>query len=95
MNELLSGVKNMYVDTSTYVRAKRGESERFRKDSGARQGCIMSPWLFMMEVKMEMGRMGESGDYMASCIQMTWFCVVSQRRTGGQWWDGLLRCEED
>ena len=24
---------------------------------------------------------GESGDYLASCMQMTWLCVVSQRRT--------------
>ena len=37
----------------------------------------MSPWLFnvymdavMKEVKMGMGIRGESGDYMASCIQM-------------------------
>ena len=26
-------------------------------------------------------RMGESGDCRASCMQMTWFYVVSQRRT--------------
>ena len=42
------------------VRVKRGESARFRIDSGVRQGCIMSPWLFnvymdgVMEVKMGM-----------------------------------------
>ena len=37
----------------------------FRIDSGVRQECIMSPWLFnmymdaaMKEVKMGMGRMG-------------------------------------
>ena len=48
----------------------------------------MSPWLFNVymdavskEVKMGMGRRGESGDYLASCMQMTWFCGVSQRRT--------------
>ena len=42
-------------------------SEQFRIDSGARQGCIMSPWLFnvymdgvMKEVKMGMGRRGVS-----------------------------------
>ena len=41
------------------------ESEWFRIDSGVRQGCIMSPWLFnvymdrvMKEVKMGMGRNG-------------------------------------
>ena len=40
----------------------------------------MSPWLFnvymdgmMKDVKMGMGRRGESRDYLASCMQMTWF----------------------
>ena len=42
--KLLSGIKSMYVDSSACVRVKGGE--RFRKDSGVRQGCIMSPWLF-------------------------------------------------
>ena len=53
-----------------------------------RLGCIISPWLFnvyidavMKEVKMGMGRVGESGDYLASCMQMTGFYVVSHRRT--------------
>ena len=47
------------------VRDKGGESESFRIDSGVRQGCIMSPWLFrlyvdalMKEVGMGMGRRG-------------------------------------
>ena len=35
----------------------------------------------MKEVKMGMGRRGENGNYLASCMQMTWFCVVSRRRT--------------
>ena len=62
---------------------------QFRIDSGVRQGCIMSPWLFnvymhtvMKEVEMEMGRMGESGVCVAFCMQMTWF-YVSWRRTCG------------
>ena len=42
----LSGIKSMYVDSPACVRVKGGESERFRIDSGVRQGCIMSPWLF-------------------------------------------------
>ena len=53
----------MYVDSSVCVRVKGGESELFRIDSGVRQGCIMSPWLFnvymdgvMKKVKMGMGR---------------------------------------
>ena len=49
------------------MRVKRGENEQFRIDSGVRQGCIMSAWLFnvymdgvMKEVKMGMGRRGVS-----------------------------------
>ena len=54
---------------------KRGESECFRIDSGVRQVCIMFSWLFnvymdavMKEVKMGMGRRGESGDCLAFFI---------------------------
>ena len=35
--KLLSGIKNMYVDSSACVRVKGGESKRFRIDSGVRQ----------------------------------------------------------
>ena len=69
----------MYTDSSVCVRVKGDESERFHIDSEVRQGCIMSPWLFnayMNEVKMEMGKRRESGNYLASYMQMTWFCVV-------------------
>ena len=45
------------------VRIKGDESGKFRIDSGVRQGCIMSPWLFnvymdgvIKEVKTGMGR---------------------------------------
>ena len=41
----LSGIKSMYVDSSSCIRVKWGETERFRVDSGVRQECIMSPWL--------------------------------------------------
>ena len=58
-DKLLNGIKSKYA----CVRVKGGESECFRVNSGVRQGCIMSPWLFnvymdamMKEVKMEMGR---------------------------------------
>ena len=44
--KLWIGIKNMYVDSSACVRVKGGENERFRIDSGVRQGCIMFPWLF-------------------------------------------------
>ena len=48
----------------------------------------MSPWLFnvnmgvvVKEVIIEMGRRGESGDWLASFMHMTWFCVVSRGKT--------------
>ena len=57
----------------------------FRIDSGVRQGCILSPWLFnvhmdvvMKDVKIGMGRRGESGDCLDSCMQKTRFCTASQ-----------------
>ena len=57
----------MYVDSLACFRIKRGESEQFRIDSRVRQGCNMSPWLFivyidgvMKEVKMGMRRKGVS-----------------------------------
>ena len=63
--KLLNGIKSMYVDSSFCVRIKGGMSEQFRIDSGIRQGCIMSPWLFnvymdgvMKEMKMGRGRRG-------------------------------------
>ena len=84
----LSGIKSIYVDSSACERLKGVESKRFRIDSGVRQVCIMFPWLLnvymdgvMKEMKMGMGRRGESGDCLASCMQMNWFYVVSQRRT--------------
>ena len=42
--KLLSGIKSMYFDNSACV--KGADSEWFRIDSGVRQRCIMSPWLF-------------------------------------------------
>ena len=65
--KLLSGISSMYIDSSACVRIKEVESEPFRKDSGVRQGFIMSHWLFnvyvdgvMKEMKMGMGRRGVS-----------------------------------
>ena len=75
-DELLNEIKSMYVNSRACVRVKGGESECFRIDSGVRQGCIMSPWLLNVytdavtkEVKMDMGRRGESGDCLASSMQ--------------------------
>ena len=86
--KLLNGIKSMHVNSLARVRVKESESECFRIHSGVRQVVIMSPWLIivymdvvMMEVKMGMGRREESGTCPASCIQMTWFCVVSRRKT--------------
>ena len=63
--KLLSGIKSMYVDSSAFFRVKGGKSERFRIDSGVRQGFLMYPWLFnvymdgmIKEVKMGMERRG-------------------------------------
>ena len=62
--KLLNGIKSMYVNSLTCIRVKGGESECFMIDSGVRQWCIMSPWLFnvymdaVMELKIWMGRKG-------------------------------------
>ena len=45
-SKLLNGIKSVYVNSLACVRVKGCESERFRTDSGLRQMCIMSPWLF-------------------------------------------------
>ena len=66
-SKLLNGIKSMYVDSSAYGRIKGGISEQFRIDSGVRQVCSMSSWLFnlymdgvMIEVKVGLGRRGVS-----------------------------------
>ena len=44
----------------------------------------------------EISRNGENGDYLVSCMQMTWFYVVSLKKTQKQWWDILfMYAEED
>ena len=59
--KLLNGIKSRYVNNLGCVRVK-GESECFKINSGVRQGCIVSPWLFnvymdaaMKEVKIGRG----------------------------------------
>ena len=79
--KLLSGIKSMYVDSLACIRVKGGESKWFRIDIGVRQGCIMSHWHFNGRSGGEDGDVMEgSGDCLASCMQITWFCVVSRRR---------------
>ena len=41
--KLLTGIKSIYGDSLAGVRVKGGDSERFRIDSGVRQGYIISP----------------------------------------------------
>ena len=62
-------VKTIYVNRQDCVGIKSRESEFFKIDSGMRQSCILSPWLFnvymgavMKEEKMEMGRREENRD---------------------------------
>ena len=87
-DKLLNGIKSMYVNILACIRGKVGESESFRINNGVKQGCIMSLWLFNIymdavrkEVKMGIGRREESGDCLTSFMQITWFCVVSWRKT--------------
>ena len=57
--KLLSGIESMHVDSSACIKVKERESEEFRIDSGMRQRCIMSPWLFnvyMEGIMKEIGR---------------------------------------
>ena len=37
----------------------------------------------------------KSEDCLSSCMEMTWFCVLSRRKSYGQWWDVLLRCVDE
>jgi hypothetical protein len=62
---LLNGIKSMYVDSEACVRINGVVSEWFKIESGVRQGCVMSPWLFnlymdgvMKELLVGMGREG-------------------------------------
>ena len=86
--KLMSGIKGMYVHSLVCAREKGDESEWFRIDSGVRQGCIISHWFFnvymdtvMKEVNIGIVRRGESRDYLAFCMQMTWLRVASRRKT--------------
>ena len=61
---------------------------KYRIDSDLRQGYIISPLLFnvyidavMKEVEIVIGRMGVRFLEIVSCMQMTWFYVVSWNKT--------------
>ena len=93
--KLLNGIKSMHVNRVESVRVKVGESECLRIDSGVRQGCIMSPWLFnvhkdavMKEVKVGMRRGGvrlqeEGREWRLPGLLYAddLFCVASWRKT--------------
>ena len=93
--KLLGGIKIMYVNSRTCVIVKGSERKYFKTESGVRQGCIMSPWLFNVYTDAMIKKNGnedeeggsevsggrESGDGLFSCMQMTWFCVVIRMRT--------------
>ena len=64
-SKLLNGIKTMHVNSLACVIVKGSERECFSIDSGVRQRCIVSPWLFnvymdavMNEVKMGMRKRG-------------------------------------
>ena len=44
--KLLNGIKSRHINSLACVKIKGEESECFRINSGVRQGCIKSHWLF-------------------------------------------------
>src|SRR5678816_4590180 len=44
--KLLNGIKSIYDDSKACVRIYRAGSDCFNINSGVRQGCAMSSWLF-------------------------------------------------
>ena len=47
---LLQGVKSLYVGSKACVRVGNEVSEWFPVRVGLRQGCVMSPWLFNLDI---------------------------------------------
>ena len=45
--KLLEAVQSFYIDSRECVRVGNDASEWFLANVGLRQGCVMSPWLFM------------------------------------------------
>ena len=60
--KLINGIESMHVNSIACIQVKGYDSEYFMTDSGVRQVCIMSPWLFnvymdavIKELKMGIG----------------------------------------
>ena len=78
--KLLNEFKSSYINSLSFVKVKRDESECFRSDSVVRQGCIMSLWLFnvYMDVVMKEVKMGK-GDCWTFCVQITLLCSLNRK----------------
>ena len=94
-DRLLNGIKSMYDDSEACVRINGVKSDWFSINSGVRQGCVMSPWLFnlymdgvMKELKVGVTgngvRMMEmSGGCPTYYMRMIWFCVANLKSLRG------------
>ncbi len=47
--QLLKGIQGSYKETNVCVKVGREFSESFAVEMGVRQGCVMSPGLFIMQ----------------------------------------------
>src|SRR5678815_3765702 len=90
---LLNGIKSMYDDSEVCVRINGVKSDWFNINSGVRQRCVTSPWLFnlymdgvMKELKVVVEgddvRMIENGREwrVPNLLRMIWFCVANLKR---------------
>ena len=45
---MLKAVQSFYSESRACVKGESGKSKWFGVEVGLRQGCVMSPWLFIM-----------------------------------------------
>ena len=57
--KLLKAVQSFYIDSRACVRVENDVSEWFPINVGLRHGCVMSPWLFNVDVYGWCGSRGE------------------------------------
>lgn len=55
--------RNIYHESSCCVRTGQGVSDFFRINTGVRQGCVLSPFLFLLAMDFVMRRTLEQGDF--------------------------------